>query len=406
MNAANISMPKIRLAPQLRGAPAKLRGVPAKLPAQLREATAQLRWAPATDDQTAEPATTEVATTHATTEVPTAEVLMAETIDPDLGVLSGIGVFRGPIGDLAAGAGVVAVTNFGDSSVSLLNVDDLTVAATVALPGDPFAVAVAGHHAYVGAASSRCDFVAAIDTENNRVTATYPLALRLAGLAVDRDGKRVFAATTGHDVADLAIIDTATDRVSAVEIASGVGVVADAVRISPDGRRVYVAVSDACRGYLVVVAVDQARVTTWVGVGAPIRDLAVSPDGSAVYVLTYDPSIGGAVHVVDTTTHQTVDTIAIGGANTQLTLSADGTRAYVVDADHVAVIDTTTHETVDTIGLGAPPSCVAASADGTQLYVADYAGVVTIAPVTPSLPADVVELLGALPEIRELEPAT
>ena len=346
----------------------------------------------------------EAAEAHAAT----AQIPMA---DSDVAVLSGIGVFRGPIGDIAAGPGVLVVTNFGDNSVSVLNADHQTVEATVALGGEPFAVAVGRRHAYVGTTSAACDFVSVIDIASKSVVATYPLALRIAGLAVDRDGERVFVATTGPDVADLAIIDTMTDRISAVEISSDLGAVADAVRVSPDGRLVYVAVSDAYRGDLIAVDADQGRVTARVRVGAPIRDIAVSPDGGAVYVLTHDPRRGDAIDVVDvidandTATCQIVGRVALDGANTQLTLSADGARAYVVGPDDVAVVCTSTNQIVDTITVGAPPSCVAAAPDGSELYVAYYEGVVTTVAIAPvALPADVIDLLGQLPELRELQP--
>jgi DNA-binding beta-propeller fold protein YncE len=352
------------------------------------------------------------------TEAPAAQILGAEVGDPDAAVLSGIGVFRGPIGDIAAGPGVIVVTNFGDNSVSVLSADNpaehLTVDATVALGGEPFAVAVAGRHAYVCTTSEACDFVSAIDTASRSVVATYPLALRVAGLAVDRDGNRVFVGTTGPDVADLAIIDTTTDRISAVEISSDAGAVADAVRVSPDGRLVYVAVSDAHRGDLVAVDADQGRVTARVRGGSPIRDIAVSPDGGAVYVLTHDPRRGEALDVLDvrdTATCQIVGRVALDGAHTQLALSADGARAYVVGPDDVAVVCTSTNQIVDTINVGAPPSCVAAGPDGTEFYIADYEGVVTVvAPIAVTsdarsdVPSDVTGLLDQLPDVRELQP--
>ena len=103
------------------------------------------------------------------------------------------------------------------------------------------------------------------------------------------------------------------------------------------------------------------------------------------------------------------DTIELGiGAPTQMTLSTDKTRAYVVDYDHVAVLCTLTHEVVNNVTVDARPSCVAVNFDGGRLYVADYAGEVSAFSIASTLPLLYSQLVAtdaiALPV--ELEPAT
>jgi YVTN family beta-propeller protein len=351
-----------------------------------------------------------MANTFVRTEPLTPELRAAESmvVEADIAMLGVIDVDRGPIADVAADVATLVVTNYGDNSVSVLDQYQLSVGTTVALDGEPFAAAVADDRAYVAAASPSYDFVSVVDTVGKSVIATHPLALSVTGIDVDRMRNRVFVATTGPDVADLTIIDPTTDRISALEIGSGTGVVADTVRVSRDGRRAYVAVSDAHRGDLVVVDAGAQRVTQTVRLGPPIRDMAVSPDNSTVYVLTHHPRRGGAIVLVDTISCRIGATLPVGGSPTQMALSPDGTRAYLVDGDHVAVLSAITNETIDTITVGAQPSCVAASRDGSRLYVADNEGAVTaftVAVVTPSLPSDVIDIVGELPEVRELEPA-
>jgi YVTN family beta-propeller protein len=304
---------------------------------------------------------------------------LSAPVEPDLIVLGSVAVRQGPIGDIAVNSDgtTLAVTNFGANSVSLIDTAHLTVSATVAVSGEPFAAAVADDRAYVSTGAASYDSVSVIDTVTESVTATHPLAFTITGVAAAPDGKHVFVSRTARDHVDLAVIDTTSDRVDTIVIATGAGITADALQVSPDGLRVYVATSDAYGGGLVVVDVEACRVVRTVPIGSPIRDLALSPDGAVAYVLGYDHVTGGVVDVLDTTTDDIAARIALGGSPIQVTLSANGTRAFVVDHDEVAVVCTITNVFVDSITVGAQPSSVAASPDGARLYVADYAGVIT-----------------------------
>ncbi len=246
-----------------------------------------------------------------------------------------------------------------------------------------------------------------IDTNTRTVIATYPLAFGVTALAVSPDGKRVYAGRNGRDHVDVAVIDTTAERVGTIDIATGAGIGVDAIAVDPTGKRLYVATTDARGSQLVVVDAETARVDRKLWVGSPIRDLAFA-DGTA-YVLTSDRVRGGAVSVMDMSSNRITDTIELGiGAPTQMTLSTDKTRAYVVDYDHVAVLCTLSHEVVNTVTVDARPSCVAVNFDGGRLYVADYAGDVSAFSIASALPLLYSQLVAtdafALPV--ELEPAT
>ena len=237
-----------------------------------------------------------------------------------------------------------------------------------------------------------------IDTNTRTVIATYSLAFGVTALAISPDGKRVYAGRTGRDHVDVAVIDTTAERVGTIDIATGAGIGIDAVDVDPTGKRLYVATTDARGSQLVVVDTETARVERTVWVGSPIRDLAFA-DGTA-YVLTSDRTRGGAVSVIDLSTNRITDTIELGGAPTQMTLSPDKTRAYIVDYDHVAVLCTLSLEVVNTVTIGARPSCVAVSPDGDRLHVADYAGGVTVFAVTSTLPLLYLAVHGDRPHLR------
>ena len=256
---------------------------------------------------------------------------------------------------------------------------------SIGVPGEPFAVVVSDDRAYVSTSSASYDAVSVIDTNTKTVISTYPLAFGVTALAISPDGKRVYAGRTGNDHVDVAVIDTTAERVGTVDIATGAGIGVDAIAVDPTGKRLYVATTDARGSQLVVVDAETARVDRKVWVGSPIRDLAFA-DGTA-YVLTSDRSHGGAVSVIDMSTNRITDTVELGiGAPTQMTLSPDKTRAYVVDYDHVAVLCTLTHEVVTTVSVDARPSCVTVDSDGDRLYVADYAGEVSAFSIASTLP--------------------
>jgi YVTN family beta-propeller protein len=329
-------------------------------------------------------------------------------VDPDITRVGTVAVRRGPIGDIAASAAAAVVTNYGHDSVSILNPDTLEVEDTIGMPGEPFAVVVSDDRAYVSTTSATFDAVSVIDTNTKTVIAAYPLAFGVTALAISPSGKRVYAGRTGHDHVDVAVIDTTAERVGTIDIASGAGIGVDAIVVDPTGTRLYVATTDARGSQLVVVDAETNRVDRKVWVGAPIRDLAFA-DGTA-YVLTSDRARGGAVSLIDMSTNRITDTIELGiGAPTQMKLSPDKTRAYVVDYDHVAVMCTLSHEVVTTVTVDARPSSVAVDSDGGRLYIADYAGDVAAFSVASILPLLYSQLVAtepiALRGARELAPA-
>ncbi len=296
------------------------------------------------------------------------------TVENSNVALSGaVNVGRGPIADLAVDGDRLVVTNFGDHSVAVLDADSLAVNTAVDA-GEPFAVVAAHDRAYVGVASVAYDAIAVIDTFSGVVVGSYPIAETVTAMTTSPDGKRVYAGRVKEDGVDVAVIDTITETPSVIDVANGTDVTIDALRVDEGDRRLVVAVSDSRGSRLVVIDLETSRVRRALEIGAPIRDLGLGAGGIA-YVLTSDIAARGVVHVVDLVDHRITGSYEVGTTPTQLTLSADGTRAYIVDWDHVAVWCTDTHAVVDTISVGARPACIAMDRD--RLYVADYAGGVT-----------------------------
>jgi YVTN family beta-propeller protein len=311
-----------------------------------------------------------------------------------------IAVHNGPISDMAAspdGARLM-VANYGRDSVSVIDTDTCRVEQTVVGLNEPFAITMGSYdtnRAYVSTVSRAYDSIGVIDVSTNTVIATHPLALSVRDLVVSPDGKYVYASRNGAGGADVAVLDTTTGRVEALDLAAEPGTTTECVRVSPDGGRLYVATNGPAGGRLVVIGAaghmgsrrknsTRWRVIDTVEIGLPIRDVAVSPNGAIAYVASCSPELGAVIDVIDTRTPKIAGTRKIGeisGILTGLTLSGDGDRAYLVTDDGITVLCTLTHDVIGTVGVAKQPSCVVESPDAKYLYIADYSGKVTVAPV-------------------------
>jgi YVTN family beta-propeller protein len=341
---------------------------------------------------------------------PVADVTDGTHLSADVTRVGAVDVQRGAIGDIAAtDDGMLVVTNHADDTVSLLRAGTLTVSGVVEVPGEPFAVVVADGRAYVSTSSESCDAISVVDTVTQTTVASYSLAFSVTALAASPDGKRVYAGRTGDGHVDVVVIDTTAERVGTIDIATGAGIGIDALEVDPTGRRLYVATTDDRGSALVVVDVEAARVQRTVRIGSPIRDIAIAD--RVAYVLTSDRASGGAVKVIDLSNGRITGTAELGiGAPTQMTVSADKTRAYVVDYDNVTVLCTLTLKIVNKVKLDARPSCVAVDSDAGRLYVADYAGGVTGLSVEAARPLLYSQFVATdpiyTPQAAELEPVT
>lgn len=361
-----------------------------------------------------------------------------------------IAVGNGPISAVAVSAdgSRLLAASYGGNSVSVIDTDSCRVVGTVESVGEPFAIAIGGpeaNQAYVSTVSAAYDSIAVVDLSSNEVVATHQLALSVSDLAVAPRGQRVYASRNGSRAADVAVLDTVTGRVDAIDLGSSEpGTTADCVRVGADGNRAFVGVNGPAGSRLVTIGAAERsdepatdgrprwrpsrstrsrggeqsdlRVLSSVAIGLPIRGLALSPDASLVYVASCDPGVGVVVDVIDTRTNKIASTHKlgdIGGILTGLTLSGDGDRAYLVSDDRVTVLCTLTHDVIGTSGACAQPSCVAESPDGTRLYIADYSGTITVTPVAPRGPLGIEGAASEgdnaaawlMPDLMQYEPA-
>ena len=320
----------------------------------------------------------------------------------DVALLKSATIGRGPISDVAVDGDTVVTANFGDDSVAVLGADTLALRGGV-VAGQPTAVSIVGDRAFAAVSSASYDALVVIDTASGEVVGEFPLSFNVTAIATSTDGKRVYAGRAGEEGVDVAVVDVHAERVGTIFIAKDADATIDALCLDATGRRLYVGVSDSRSSRLLTVDVETARVRGALEIGAPIRGVALGMDSTA-YVLTSDIVDGGVLYVVDLVANQITADVSVAAAPTQLVLSADGARAYVVDYDHVAVVDVEHRKVVAEVSVGARPSAIALG--GERLVVADYDGGVTTYTVAAGAPMLYAPFdAAALPAPRELEPA-
>ena len=368
---------------------------------------------------------------------------------PGFPIVVEIAVQNGPISGIATspdGARLL-VTNYGRNSVSVIDTDTRRVVETVADLDEPFAIAMGSKdadRAYVSTVSTAYDAIAVIDVPTNAVVATHPVALSVSDLVVSPGGRYVYASRNDAGGADVAVLDTTTGGVEAMEVATTPGTTTECVRLSPDGGRLYVGTNGPAGGRVVVIGTHPQsnepgagrsswrrksstasrgnaeqtglRVIDTIEIGLPVRDVALSPNGAIAYVGSCAPELGAVIDVIDTRTNKIIGTRKIGeigGILTGLTLSRDGDRAYLVSDDSIAVLCTLTHDVVGTVTVTNQPSCMVESPDAKYLYIADYSGAVTVAAVASivalgiesTAPETQIQTDWVTPELLQYEPA-
>lgn len=113
-----------------------------------------------------------------------------------------------------------------------------------------------------------------------------------------------------------------------------------------------------------------ARVTT----GDEPKSVSVSPDGRRLYVAVFGDGHDGAVRVHDAATLAPLGAVHFDGGAVESVLSPDGATLYVSNFARqvLAVIDTRTLAVTAEVHVGSNPKVVALSPDGRTAYVANW----------------------------------
>ena len=225
--------------------------------------------------------------------------------------------------------------------------------------------------------------VVIVDPERRSVVARIAVGKRPRGIQLSPDQKRVYVALSGSPIAGpnvdeskLPPPDRRYDGIGVVDLklqklvdTYPSGADPEAFALSHDGKVLYVSNEDV--GKLSAVDLTQRTVRATVAVGSEPEGVAVSHDDRVVYV-TCETS--NSVYVIDAHTMQVLAQIPTGKRPRAIFLARQSHRGYATDEFGAAltVFSTDDHNVVQTIALGDPKAVRPmgiASTDGRRLYV-------------------------------------
>ncbi len=167
----------------------------------------------------------------------------------------------------------------------------------------------------------------------------------------------------------LAVASQGAPKTSAVNSTWGTKYLSPvALKLSPDGRRLYV----VCEGDDSVLAVDTKtrQVLARLRVGHRPKGIAISPDGKSLYVSDEESD---AVTEIDAETLKARRTLAVGWGPVGLATDHSGTTLFVANTlgNNVSLIDLQSGREIKRLEAGHYPEYVALSRDGSRIYVAN-----------------------------------
>jgi YVTN family beta-propeller protein len=207
------------------------------------------------------------------------------------------------------------------------------LAAALCLP-----LCALGAHAYVS--NEDGDSVSVVDTVRGETVATVAVGKRPRGLKLSADGRRLYVAVSGLPKCPPGVSDEECAKRPRDPDADGIAVVDTATLkvvghlkagsdpeqfdLSRDGRHLFIANED--HASLSVIDAHSGAPLGTVPVGHEPEGVRVSPDGRWVLVTSESDS---AVFIIDTQGLKVIRTVKVGVRPRDLAFSEDGTSAYV-----------------------------------------------------------------------------
>lgn len=260
-------------------------------------------------------------------------------------ILDAANLAAGPIADIAVGkhpAHVIAdqqgkrafVTNSGDDTVTVVDLDQNKVVGTIATGDYPHGLRMSPDGREIYVANVEGGSLSVIDVERLVEAARIPVGKAPVQVGFAPDGSRVYASL--RDENRVVVVDTAT-RVVIDRIAVGPSPIQ--VHATSDGRFVYVAnqgTEAEPADTVSVIEVATGSVIDTIRTGKGAHGVAVSDDGARVFVTN---TVEGTVSVIDTATNKVTNAFTVGSGPNGVTFRSGTVAAADHDAHHPAQAD-------------------------------------------------------------------
>lgn len=233
--------------------------------------------------------------------------------------------------------------------------------------------------------------IVVVDPEFASVLARIPVGKRPRGLKLSRDGRYLYVALSGSprggpnvDESSLPPPDRSADGIGVVDLSSRKllrtlpsGQDPESFDLSNDGKLLFVSNEESAE--LTVLNLDSGTIVRKIPVGKEPEGVTVRPDGKAVYVTSEQDS---KLSVIDTTSFAPLADIAVGKRPRAVAFSKDGSVGFVSNefGGTLTVFDPHTNQVLSTIEIGNPaqlkerPMGLAFAPDGRQLFVSTGRG--------------------------------
>ncbi len=235
--------------------------------------------------------------------------------------------------------------------------------------------------------------ISVIDVAADSVVGTIAVGTRPRGVRVTPDGRLVYVALSGSPRCPPTMPDAECEKLAADKSKDGIAEIDAATRrllrvlpggsdpetfdLTPDGARLFVSNEDV--GLATIVDVRSGTVARSVKVGTEPEGVRLAPDGRTFHVTSESDH---AVTAIDAATGAVRGTVSVGRRPRDVAFRSDG-QYYVSNemGGTVSLVDAAAHRVSATIALpaGARPMGLAVAPDGAHRFVAAGRGGTVVA---------------------------
>ncbi|MGZ8471026.1 MAG: glutaminyl-peptide cyclotransferase [Gemmatirosa sp.] len=240
--------------------------------------------------------------------------------------------------------------------------------------------------------------ISVIDVATDSVVATIAVGTRPRGVRVTPDGRTVFVALSGSPRCPPTMPDAECEKLAVDKSKDGIAEIDAATRrvrrvlpggsdpeqfdVTPDGTRLFVSNEDV--GLATIVDVASGAIARSVKVGVEPEGVRLAPDARTFYVTSETDHV---VTAVDARTGEVRSSVKVDRRPRDIAFRGDG--AYYVSNEMggtVSLVDAARGRVTATIALpeGARPMGLAVSPDGSRLFIATGRGGTVVAVDTHS----------------------